>query len=92
MKKVKPKNFREKVDRAAIRAVIGTKYKLGLGVRKSKKKAVKWSDELAEELHKPVKKKFKKRKVVVYGIDQTWASDLVDMQPWSKYNTTISTC
>ena len=22
----------------------------------------------------------------MYGIDQTWASDLVDMQPWSKYN------
>ena len=50
------------------------------------KKTVKWSDELAEELHKPVKKKFKKRKVVVHRIDQTWASDLVDMQPWSKYN------
>ena len=33
LKKVKPKSFREKVDRAAIRAVIGTKYKLGLGVR-----------------------------------------------------------
>ena len=50
------------------------------------KKTVKWSDELAEELHKPVKKKFKKRKVVVHRVDQTWASDLVDMQPWSKYN------
>ena len=85
LRDMKPKNFREKADRAAIRAVIGTKYKLGLGVEKQKK-SVKWSDELAEELHNLVKKKFKKRKVVVYGIDQTWASDLVDMQPWSKYN------
>ena len=78
LKKVKPKNFREKVDRAAIRAVIGTKYKLGLGVQK---KAEKGSDELAEELHKPVKKNFKMRKVIVHRIDDTWASDLVDMQP-----------
>ena len=33
LKKVKPKFFRAKVDRAAIRAVIDTKYKLGLDVR-----------------------------------------------------------
>ena len=34
LKTVKPKNVREKVDRAAIRAIIGTKHKLGLGVQK----------------------------------------------------------
>ena len=33
----KAKKFREKVDRAPIRAAIGTKYKLGLGVAKQKK-------------------------------------------------------
>ena len=27
----------------------------------------------------------KKREVVVHRIDETWASDLVDLQPWSKY-------
>ena len=29
---LKPKSFRERVDKAVIRAVIGTKYKLGLGL------------------------------------------------------------
>ena len=84
LKKVKQKNFREKVDKAAIRAVISTKYKLGLGVQGGRsaakqKKAIKWSDELAEELQKPLKKKFKERKVVVHRIDETWAVDLVNI-------------
>ena len=29
---VKPKNMRERVDKAVVRSIIGTKYKLGLGV------------------------------------------------------------
>ena len=36
LKKVKPQNFREKVDRALVRSLIGTKYKLGLGVQKKR--------------------------------------------------------
>ena len=47
---------------------------------------VKWSDELAEELHTIEKMKFKKRKAVVYRIHQTCASDAVEMQPWTKCN------
>ena len=39
-----------------------------------------------EELHKPVVKKIRKRKVYVKGIDEIWAADLVDMQSFSKYN------
>ena len=42
--------------------------------------------DLAEELHKPIKRKFKKRRVLVNGIDKIWAADLVDMQAFSKYN------
>ena len=34
---------------------------------------------LAEELHKPVKRKFRKRRVLVSGIDKIWAADLADM-------------
>ena len=41
---------------------------------------------LAEELHKPTKRKFKKRRVLVNGIDRIWAADLVDMQAFSKFN------
>ena len=41
---------------------------------------------MADELHKPVIKKFKKRKVLVSGIDKIWAADLVDMSSYSKQN------
>ena len=39
-----------------------------------------------EELHKPIKRKFEKRRVLVNGIDRIWAADLVDMQVFSKFN------
>ena len=41
---------------------------------------------LAEELHKPVKRKFNKRRVLVSGIDKIWASDLADMTAFKDYN------
>ena len=41
---------------------------------------------LAEDLHKPVRRKFKKHRVLVNGIDRIWAADLVDMQAFSKLN------
>ena len=41
---------------------------------------------LAEELHKPIRRKFKKRRVLVSGIDKIWAADLADMQAFSKFN------
>ena len=50
------------------------------------KKAPKWSDQLAEELHKPVSRKFQRRRVQVNGIDEIWAADLIDMQAFSKFN------
>ena len=42
--------------------------------------------DLAEELHKPIRRKFKKCRVLVNGIDRIWAADLVDMQVFLKYN------
>ena len=39
-----------------------------------------------EELHKPIRKKFERRRVLVNGIDKIWAADLVDMQAFSKFN------
>ena len=76
---MKPNGLREKLDRRLVRSLIGTKRRLGLGVSR-------WSDELAEELHKPVRKKFKRRRVYVKGVDAIWAADLVDMRAFSKFN------
>ena len=41
---------------------------------------------LAEELHKPVRRKFQRRRVLVSGIDKIWAADLADMKAFSKFN------
>ena len=45
-----------------------------------------WSQQLAEELHKPITRNFRKRTVISYGIDKIWAADLVEMQKYSKWN------
>ena len=42
--------------------------------------------ELAEELHKPIIRKFKKRKVQSPFIDHVWGVDLADMQLTSKFD------
>ena len=42
--------------------------------------------QLANELHKPIIKKFKKRKVYSSFKDNTWGVDLADMQSLNKYN------
>ena len=52
-----------------------------MGVRRKKKVST-----LAEELHKPVRRKFKRRRVLVNGIDKIWAADLADMKAFSKFN------
>ena len=42
--------------------------------------------ELAEELHKPIIRKFNKRKVHSPFIDNIWGTDLADMQLVTKFN------
>ena len=42
--------------------------------------------ELAEELHKAIIRKFKKRKVHSSFIDNFWGADLTDMQLINKFN------
>ena len=42
--------------------------------------------QLANELHEPIIKKFKKRKVYSSFKDNIWCVDLADMQSLSKYN------
>ena len=69
--------LRERLDKSIVSKLIGTKVKFGMGFKKK---------DLAEELHKPIRRKFKKRRVLVYGIDRIWATDLVDMQAFTKFN------
>ena len=44
------------------------------------------NQQLAEELHKPITKKFKKRKTRAAFKDNIWGADLADMQLLSRYN------
>ena len=37
-------------------------------------------------MHKPIKRKFKKRRVNVNGIDKIWAADLADLSAFKDYN------
>ena len=54
--------------------------------KKSKGTDIKQNQQLVNELHKPVIRKFKKRKVYSYFKDNIWGVDLADMQLISKYN------
>ena len=75
---LEPKDIREKIDRKPVQTIIGTKRKLGWEIG--------WSNELADELHKPIRKKFQKRRVFASGTDAIWTADLVDMQSVSRSN------
>ena len=75
---LQPSNTRERVDKFITSKMIGTKKKLGLGIV--------WTNRLANELHKPIKKKFKKRYVFVRNVDDIWAADLIDLRAHSKVN------
>ena len=45
-----------------------------------------FNEQLAKELHKPIIKKFKKRKVYSAFKDNIWGADLADMQLRGKFN------
>ena len=49
-------------------------------------KSIPQNEQLAEELHKPIIRKFKKRKVYSAFKDNIWGADLADMQLISKFN------
>ena len=76
---LEPKNLRERIDKSLVRKIISEKRRLGWGI-------IQWTNELADELHKPIRRKFQKRYVFVRNVDDTWAADLVEMQPFAKYN------
>lgn len=41
---------------------------------------------LVEELHKPARRNYQRRRFTVRGLDETWQADLVEMQPYAKEN------
>ena len=73
-----PQEGREKMDRQLARGIIGLKNRLGMGVH--------WSSQLADELHKPVRRRFQKRSVFAKQVDNIWTADLVDMSSYSRSN------
>jgi hypothetical protein len=41
---------------------------------------------LTKELHEPVRKHLRKRRILTKGIDDLWAADLIDMEKYSEEN------
>ena len=63
------------------------KHVMGTGIKKDMTKSTALSSLiLADELHKPVIKKFNKRKVYSQFKDNIWGADLADMQSLSRKN------
>ena len=58
----------------------------GSGAKHVNIKLTPQNQQLAEELHKPIIRKFEKRKVHAAFKDNIWGADLADMQLSSKYN------
>ena len=59
------------------------------GVIATSKVGVSVNEQIAEELHKPVIKKFKRRKVYARFKDNIWAVDLAEMESLSSKNKNV---
>ena len=73
-----PKDRREKVDRQLVRSIIGLKHRMGMGIH--------WSNQLVNELHKSVRRRFDKRSAFAKQVNDIWTTDLVDMSAFSRSN------
>jgi transposase InsO family protein len=62
----------ERKQARTVAAIMATKSRFGLG--------------LADELHKPLRRKFPRRRVQVLHKDEIWGADLVEMQDYAKEN------
>ena len=62
------------------------KKSVGNGAKHVNAKITPQNQQLAEELHKPIIRKFEKRKVHAAFKDNIWGADLADMQLLSRYN------
>ena len=73
-----PKGRHEKVDRQLVQSIIGLKHRMGLGMY--------WTNQLTNELHRPVRRRFDKRTVFAKQVDDIWTANLVDMSTLSRTN------
>ena len=69
---MKAKNPREQLDRA-VTGNMGKSQTWDGGEERG------WQSQLVDELHKGVRRKFVRRRIIVNGVDEVWAADLVDM-------------
>ena len=67
-------------------ASLADKSTKGSGVTALTNKSLSQNQQLAEELHKSIIRKFKKRKIHAAFKDNIWGADLADMQLLSRYN------
>ena len=63
--------LRERIDKSIVGKLIRAKVNFGLRAP-IKTKTNKFTDELADELHKPVTRKFQRKRVNVNGVDKIW--------------------
>ena len=61
----------------------------GSGATARRKAGISVNEQLAEELHKPVTKKFKRRKVYARFKDNIWTADLAEMESLSTKNKNV---
>ena len=60
------------------------------GVDISRKQIVRWlRQQPPYTLHKPIRRRFKRNRVIVGGIDHQWQADLVDVSSLARYNWNI---
>jgi len=78
LNEVKTSGLWEKLDYLLVKPVIWIKHKLGLGITDN--------IQLAKELHKPITRKFKQRKLFVSNINKIWSADLMDKSSLSSKN------
>ena len=62
----------------------------GSGAKHVNTKLIPQNVQLADEIHKPITRKFKKEKVYSAFKGNIWSPDLADMQLLSKYNKGIN--
>ena len=67
-------------------SLLADKSTKGSGVTALTNESVSQNQQLAEELHKPIIRKSKKRKVHSVFKDNIWDADLADIQLLSRYN------
>ena len=67
-------------------ASLADKSTKGSGATALTNKSVSQNQQLAEELHKPIIRNFKKRKMHSVFKDNIWGADLADMQLIRKFN------